>query len=202
MKILIGIPCMGSIHAETVGSLLQLVMSCRDIEFKPVIYANSLVYHARNEILNLALKDNVDYLLFLDSDIIFPVEAVKKLISLNKGVVTGIYYARNENSPGKAIIYRKITPRSIFHREALAEQFKGHIEGLQQVSACGMGFCLIRSDVIRRICKRFISPFEPFRGLGEDLAFCYRLNRIKEPIYALNVGLEHIGTKHYKEVAL
>ena len=67
-------------------------------------------------------------------------------------------------------------------------------------SGCGMGFCLIRKDIIHKITSKCVSPFEPFKGLGEDLSFCYRLNKLKEPIYAMDVGLEHIGTKRYKGV--
>lgn len=198
MKILIGIPCMGSIHAETVGSLVSTIKAYKDYEIDYCIYANSLIYEARNHILKDALKYDADYLLFLDSDIIFPSDAIQKLIDLNKPVATGIYWRRTE-SVHLPVIFDSLKPRSIFNHEPGGTTFTGQIEGSQRVAGCGMGFCLIRKDVLHKIARRFVSPFEPFRGLGEDLAFCYRLSKIGTPIYALNVGLKHIGTKYYDE---
>lgn len=196
MNIIVGIPCMGSIHAETVGSLVTLVKTYKDIDIQFLIYANSLVYEARNQIFQQALKSGADYLLFVDSDIIFPADALKRLIDIDKGCATGIYWRRTE-SVHLPVIYSEIKPRGIFNHEPKGETFTGQIEGSQRVAGCGMGFCLIRKDVLQKVSNRFISPFEPYRGLGEDLAFCYRLKRIKEPIYALNVGLKHIGNKYF-----
>ena len=199
MKIVIGVPCMGTIRAETVGSLLQLQMSYKDIDFRPLIIANSLVYDARNRITNYAVKEQADYLLFVDSDIIFPYNALSILLNQNKSIITGVYYSRSENVPD-AIIYDSITPRSIFNRIPKAETLKRKIQGCEEVKACGMGFCLIRKDLLTKITKRFVSPFEPYKGLGEDIAFCYRVGKLKEKIYAIECGLEHVGNKRYKGV--
>lgn len=197
MKIVIGIPCMGSINAETVGSLWQLQLSYKDIDFKPYIASNSLVYQARNDIINYALKEQADYLLFVDSDIIFPFDALSKLINQNKSIITGIYYSRVENND-KPIIYDHIKPRSIFNRIPEIKAVNRKIQGVEPVKACGMGFCLIQKDLIKRMIDKYISPFEPFKGLGEDIAFCYRVGQLKEKIYAMECGLQHIGKKYYK----
>lgn len=197
MIIAIGIPCMGTIRVETVGSLIQMQRSYPDIDFRWMMVGNSLVYDARNELLNHAKREQADYLLFIDSDIQFPCTALSTLINLQKGVVTGVYMSRSEEAQ-EPVIYTDLKPRSIFNRNASRKPFTGQINGVTRVDGCGMGFCLIRRDVIDKITKRFVSPFEPFRGLGEDLSFCYRLAKIREPIYAVNCGLEHIGTKHYK----
>lgn len=197
MKILVGVPCVGSIRAETVGSLLQVQRSYKDIDLKWYIVGNSLVYDARNEMLNMARKEGADYLLFIDSDIQFPYDALGTLMNQNKGIVTGIYWSRSENAR-EPIIYSDLRPRGIFNRKADRTPYMEPVNGLTRVKGCGMGFCLIRKDVINKITKHFVSPFEPFRGLGEDLSFCYRAGKIGEPIYAIECGLEHIGTKHYK----
>lgn len=197
MKIVIGIPNMGSIHVGTVGSLWQLPISYKDIEFLPYMIGNSLVYDARNEILNYANKANADYLLFIDSDIIFPPAALKALLDQNKGIISGIYWSRSEQVR-KPIIYKKIKPRTIFRKIPEIDHVSGMVQGCIEIAACGMGFCLIRKDVIRKMIKHYISPFEPFKGMGEDISFCYRLGRLNEKIYALDCGLEHVGDKRYK----
>ena len=199
MKIAIGVPCMGSIRAETVGSLLQMQRSYPDVDFKWFITGNSLVYDARNEILNYAINEDADYLLYVDSDIMYPYTALGELLAQNKGIISGVYWTRSENVRER-VIYSEIKPRPIFGRVGKRTAYMGQINGIFEVKGCGMGFCLIRKDVIHKITRQFVSPFEPYRGLGEDLSFCYRLGRIKEPIFAMEVGLEHIGTKHYKGV--
>ena len=199
MKIVIGIPCMGSIKTGTVGSLISLFMNYKDIEFYPYIMDNSLVYHARNEILNYANQVQADYLLFVDSDIIFPSYALKNLLDQNRTMISGIYWSRSE-TVCKPIIYSEIKPRHIFRRIPELSNFTGQIQGCTEVKACGMGFCLIRKDLIQKITKKFVSPFEPYRGMGEDISFCYRVGKIKEKIYALDCNLEHVGEKRYKGV--
>ena len=197
MKIVVGIPCMGTIHAETVGSLLQMQSAYKDVELMPLLISSSLVYDARNQILDYANKVDADYLLFIDSDIVFPPAALKALLDQNKGIISGIYWSRSEYVR-KPIIYRAIKPRTIFRRKPDLEHVSGQIMGCIEVAACGMGFCLIRKDVIKKIIKHYISPFEPFKGMGEDISFCYRLGRLNEKIYALECGLAHVGDKRYK----
>ena len=197
MKIVVGIPNMGSIHVGTTGALLQLVTSYKDIEFSPYMISSSLVYDARNQILDYANKVNADYLLFIDSDIIFPPAALKALLDQNKGIISGIYWSRSEQVR-KPIIYKKIKPRTLFRKIPEIDHVSGMVQGCIEIAACGMGFCLIRKDVIRKMIKHYISPFEPYKGMGEDISFCYRLGRLNEKIYALDCGLEHVGDKRYK----
>ncbi len=48
--------------------------------------------HSRNLILDYALKNNYDYLLMLDSDVIPQKNAIQELLNCNKDIVSGIYY--------------------------------------------------------------------------------------------------------------
>ena len=198
MKIVVGIPNLGMIHTATVGSIIKMIMSYPDVQFRPYMISNSLVYDARNNIVNYSIQENADYLLFIDSDIVFPGHALKVLLDQNRNIVTGIYWSRSE-SVHIPIIYSDIKPRHIFKREPKLDPFTGQIQGCTEVKACGMGFCLIKTDLLRRVAKKYISPFEPFKGMGEDISFCYRVGKMKEKIYAIDCGLEHIGNKRYKQ---
>lgn len=197
MIIAVGIPCMGSICAETVGSLLRLPMAYRDIDFKPYIISHSLVYDARNMLVEYALSVNADYLLFVDSDILFPQDALANLINQNKQVISGVYYAKMDE-PKTQIVYDEIKPLSLFNKTPSVNSVKHKITSPEVIKACGMGFCLIRTDALRKVLKKYKSPFEPMKGMGEDIAFCYRLGKVGIPIYAMDVKLEHIGSKRYK----
>ena len=186
MKIVIGVPTVGTIRIETAVSLMQLFITYKDIEFKPYVTGNSLVYDARNQILNYTMKEDADYLLFVDSDIIFPYTALGNLLNQNKGIITGVYWSRSENVR-EPIIYSRLKPMSIFNHKPERTAYMGQINGIFEVKGCGMGFCLIRKDIIHKITSKCVSPFEPFKGLGEDLSFCYRLNTTFSPASRLTV---------------
>lgn len=47
---------------------------------------------SRNKVLQYALKNNYDYILMLDADIIPPKEVIKELLSCKKEIVSGIYF--------------------------------------------------------------------------------------------------------------
>lgn len=50
------------------------------------------VVSSRNKILDYARKKNYDYLLMMDSDVMVPLNILKKLISENKDVISGLYF--------------------------------------------------------------------------------------------------------------
>lgn len=195
MRIEVCMPNMGKIPTEVVGSLISMSNIYKDIEFRYVFPMNSLIYDARNRCINEALRDNADYLLFIDSDIYFHPDALQKALSKNADVVAGIYYGRVEEHEKEPIIYSKIRPASLFHNASSDIYYDAKDNAT--VRGCGMGFCLIKREVLLRMVKRYKSPFEPYKGLGEDLSFCHRLSRLHIPIIACECGLLHIGTKKY-----
>jgi len=50
------------------------------------------VISSRNKILDYAIEKNFDYLLMLDSDVMVKPDILKKLLSFDKEVISGIYY--------------------------------------------------------------------------------------------------------------
>ena len=50
------------------------------------------VVHSRNLILDYALKNNYDYVLMLDSDVLVPKDIIEKLLNHKKDIVSGLYY--------------------------------------------------------------------------------------------------------------
>lgn len=200
-KVLIGMPNIGGIPVKTVASLLQLV---KKINPQVMFLSSSLIYDARNDIALEAINGGYDELLFIDSDLVFPDDCYEKLKALDADIATGIYYGRaGEHIP---IVYEEIKPleaitdgKETTITPAEANHFKAIPEGTFEVQGCGMGMCLIKVDVLKKLCKTWTNkPFEPCDGLGEDLAFCYRAKqagfRIKANSY---ISLGHIGERVY-----
>ena len=194
MKVLIGMPALSMIPTKTVASLMLLN---KPEGSSTEIIANSLVYDARNILCQHAINGGFDYLLFIDSDMVFPPDSIARLQALNADIATGIYYARQGNKH-EPIVYKKLTKRSIFN-DAHADHFETIPNGIFDVAGCGMGLCLIKADAIEKLCKRYhYAPFEPFGGMGEDFCFCYRAKKMGLTIKADgNLQLGHIGERIY-----
>jgi len=189
MKILLGMPCIKSIPMKTVASLLQ---TAKRGVVDPYIVEGSLIYDARDAIATFAVNNGYDYVLYVDSDMIFGPDDLKKLVSHDADIVSGLYVTRrgeNEN-----VCYSKVITRRRFPYRASALIHDKQITGYGPVAACGFGFCLIKCSVLKTMFKRYKSLFEPFKGVGEDIAFCLRAKRSGYKIYIdRDVKLGHIG---------
>lgn len=185
-------PTMGSVPTNVVRSIISLTK--KHPEYTYAFSENSLVYDARNGMADIAITYGFDYLMFIDSDIVFREDAVDKLIEHNADVCTGVYYSRRDDH--EPLIFSEIKPRTLFHKAKLTKVKE--VLPYQQIEACGMGFCLIKTDVLKKIKKRHKTPFEPIKGMGEDYSFCYKCKKHGIKIYADgDITLFHIGKKEY-----
>lgn len=189
MKILLGMPTVGSIPTKTVISLLR---TAERGKVEPMIVEGSLVYDARDTIARTAAENDYDYVLYVDSDMIFSADDVKRLVEHNADIVSGLYVTRrgeNRNVAYTKVITRRAIP---FRPPALIHDTLS--TGYGDIAACGFGFCLIRVQVIKSMLKKYKSLFEPYKGVGEDIAFCLRAKRCGYKIFLdRDVKLGHIG---------
>ena len=90
MKTMIAIPAMDTVQTEFCQSLanLQHVGSVQT-----AFITCSLVYKARTDLGKIAIDQGADYVLWLDSDMIFPASLLVDLMADIKGrdMVTGVY---------------------------------------------------------------------------------------------------------------
>ena len=192
MKILLGMPVVRSIPYKTVISLLQTVkrgvVDC-------VMIDGSLVYDARDAIAKAAIDGGYDYVLFVDSDMTFGELDVESLLKHDTDIVSGLYVTRRGEDLN--VCYKKVIRRR-WRRgpELIHDNLK---TGYAEIAACGFGFCLIKTEVIKCMSKRYKSLFEPKWGLGEDIAFCERAKRCGYKIMVdRDVKLGHIGEMVYE----
>ena len=152
---------------------------------------NSLVYDARNDMAQVAMHNGADYVLWIDSDMTFPADALQRLLALDKDVVTGLYFQRNGQH--KPVIYSHVG-------EDGTQGFTDIPTEPFQVDGCGFGMVLMRTEVIRRVAKEYGLLFHPIPQLGEDLSFCYRWKEIGGEIWCdPSVKCGHIGEYEWTE---
>lgn len=188
-KVLVAIATPGHIKTETVNSLMNLFNSapCM-LEF--FVTAGVYVDSQRNMAAKRAIEAGYDYVLFIDNDMIFPVELLERLMNCEKAVVSTNYVMKTTPAIPMAMN---------FQRERIT-----HLgEGLEKVYAAPTGTMLIRTDVLKQLGENAFSRFQDDvtkDQFGEDVAFCERCARAEIPVYIhweMTRKIGHVGDKTY-----
>lgn len=188
MKTIIAIPCMDMVHTEFVRSLVSM-RYVGEIQF--CFTECSLIYQARTALCKMAMDAEADYVLWLDSDVVFQPDLMEKLMEDIQGrdMVTAVYHARR--APFRPVIWKTIKT-GLLPTDTQVEQYDDYPEdGLFEIEGCGFGAVLMKIGVIRDVAETFHQTFSPVTGLGEDLSFCVRARSCGYKIWcdpALQIG--------------
>lgn len=199
-NVLIATPTMGSVRSEYLESLLRLDKSAHNVQFSSI--GNTMVYEARNQLVLHALEKKSDYILFIDSDMVFEPDMLNKLVSdaeyKGASLVTGITFTRSfpvQPTFLKSLYWKSSTKHhvAVYHDYPKDDLFK--------IGGCGMAACLVCVDMIAETAEVFDeSPFTPLPGLSEDYSFCWRLGEMGGQMYCdSSVKVGHVGTMIYDE---
>lgn len=170
MKTLIAIPCMDQVPALFAQSLstMRMVGECQ-IAFQ----IGSLIYTSRDDLARYAMKEGFDYVLWLDSDMVFPEDfherMLKTMTDNNLDILTGIYYKRKP--PYSPVIFDKMKLNGKLWDFTWLEDVP---DTLFEVGACGFGCVLLKTEVLMSVQLRHGYLFHPMQNGGEDVAFCVR----------------------------
>ena len=173
-KILIAIPCMDSVPAQFANSLALLTSyGIEGVEISVQFNLGSLIYSSRNQLAGVAVSDDADLILWLDSDMVFnPDTLIRLLKDIDDGAdfVTGVYYRRT--APFTPTLFKSLEIDENFNAEF--ENYEDIPETPFEVAGCGFGCVLMKTDLIRQVYKKFGRLFSPIGEVGEDLSFCWR----------------------------
>ena len=191
MKVLIAVPCMDTVPSQFAQSLavLNKVENCA-IAFQ----MGSLIYTSRNNLASMAVQNECDYVLWLDSDMIFPPDVLQKLLEdREKGdIITGVYYRRVK--PFKPVLYSKLEINDEGCDWLGYDDYP--TDDLFEVAGCGFGCVLTPTNVFLDVAQKFGDMFAPINGVGEDLSFCWRAKQCGYKIIAdPSIQCGHVG--HY-----
>ena len=206
MKFLIAVPCMDTLPVAFVESLMSMDKpKDTHVRFLP----GSLVYDARNLLCVEAFKDNYDYIMWIDSDMVVPKDALANLlvdtIDKNAQIFTGLYVKRTY--PTVPVLYDKIEPPALDDNNQLVKQIHEYtdypLNDTFKVAGCGFGCVLTSVKLLKRVWDTFGPAFNPLPWASEDIAFCYRVGQLHEPIWCdSNISCGHIGTLLYTDKML
>ena len=191
MRILIAVPCMDSVPSQFAQSLATL----NKVEECVVAFQmGSLIYNSRNYLATAAVKMEADYVLWLDSDMVFSSDVLQRLWQdRDKGdIITGVYYRRVE--PYKPVLFSKLEIENDQCQWDGYDDFPQ--DKLFEVAGCGFGCVLTPTNVFVDVINKFGNMFSPLAGVGEDLSFCWRARQCGYNIVAdPSIQLGHVG--HY-----
>ena len=144
MKVFIAVPSMDSVPAFFAQSL-ALLQRAGDTQIGWEV--GSLVYHARNNLARQAIKAEADWVLWLDSDMVFAPDTLQRMLKVCQD---------NSIDFLTAVCFRRKPPYTPCLFDRLEKVDKGASytallsvpEGLFKVGGCGFAGVLMASDVL------------------------------------------------------
>ena len=222
-SLFVGIPAYGGVDASCVSALTNLRMELhrRDIPSAlGLVSHNSLIYDARNRLLEAFLSTGFSHLLLVDSDIEFQASTVFQLIAIKKEFVAAAVPLRGiqwdvVNQLLEAGV-RPTATNSVQYNIGIADPARVLVDptGLIQVPFVGTAFMLIQRCAIERMVQHYSELIYESGGkeipglflpilterqlLGEDVSFCKRWTDIGGEIWLYpNATLSHTGPTRF-----
>lgn len=165
MKLAIAVPVYDNVESMFFQSVMSAVShfyetGLEDQDGNPIpkhvetFVCSGIIQEARHRLFFEALKWDADYILWCDSDHIFPHDAINRLLSHGLDIV-GCNYARR-TMPGQPT-----APTSAVHERAgKAEQLcyttkdKAEAGLVEKVDHMGLGLCLMRMSILEKLTEK------------------------------------------------
>ena len=201
-KVMIAVPSMEMVPMLFAQSLAMLEKAGPTVIMTQI---SSLIYTARNNLAAGAIENEADYVLWLDSDMVFPsgtlVHMMKVMEEMGEGVIlTGAYFRRV--APYSPVLYEKLN----FDEKgnAVWKDLMHIPDEPFEVEGCGFGCVLCPTEAFVDVSQKYRQLFDPIHGTGEDLSFCWRARQcgyriVCDPRIHLGHYASHVITRGYWE---
>ena len=197
-RIMVAVPTREYIDVDSEKCIRKLEKDSwlnRDIEVDVHLVPTTIIHDGRFGLAQLAIKNKYDYILWIDSDMVFESTVLYDLLEADKDIVSAVCFMRR--APYEPCIYSKMRMGATLEEDQI-EKYYDYPEGVFEVEACGLAMVLMKVIVLEDIILKTGQPFFPVRSahrtLGEDLSFCYNARKTGHKIWATSkpkVG--HIG---------
>ena len=191
MKVFIAVPSMEQVPALFAQSLALLQ---REEGTMLGWEVGSLVYNARNNLARQAIKAEADWVLWLDSDMVFGPDLLQRMLKV---------CTENDIDFLTALCFRRKPPYTPCLFDRLMKIGRGASytsilsvpDGRFEVGGCGFAGVLLSTDVLLSVAAKFDGRmFDPMEGFGEDVSFCWRARQCGYKIWCdSDIELGHVG---------
>lgn len=198
MKVAICTPSRDMVHASFAFDLANLVGYSvkKGIQIGVYNATGTLIADQRVNLAKEAIAAKVDYILWLDTDMRFPKNALECLLAHKKDLVGANYTTRS--LPVEPVAFH--FDDNVWTRVPTLPESKG----LQEVSGSGFGVMLTSAKVFKAMPDPwFLIAYSTVNGVfhGEDLYFCMKAESIgfKTHIdHDLSKEVRHIGSFEFR----
>lgn len=201
MRIAVCIPARGQMEVATAFDLAALVgYTVKTTEHDLDIYtaAGTLIFDQRNQLVKTSLAAKCDYILFIDADMRFPRDTLKRLMAHDKDIIGVNATTRSEPVTPTARNIQLGEDGSITWMPIYSNRFSG----IEMADGIGCGVMLIKSSVFERLQEPYFY-FEQLpdnKILGEDIYFCVKSKDAGIDTWVdhdLSMEIKHIGQYTY-----
>jgi GT2 family glycosyltransferase len=164
-----------------------------EFQFSHATIGRTLTPIARERMAEHAMADGADYILFIDDDMICPVDLFERLYKHQKDIVGALAFTRY--FPHKPVIFKltegydEVVKKDYYISTIYYNYPK---DSLVECDAVGFGAVLINCDVFKKMTPPW---FVMNSGAGEDVQFCFEAKKEGFKVYMdTATKLGHLST--------
>jgi GT2 family glycosyltransferase len=198
-RIGICLPFYKIMETYAVESLLGMLSSITNRGDKYILFCvhGMGIAVARNKTFDMALEQELDYILSLDTDHIYSAEVLYKLIQdlddYDLQMVSAAYASRGNAEPVYAHV--GFPDESGSFKNAMIKL--GSVSGLVDTYAVGFGFVLLRPEFVKKMKETFglLFRWSDDKYIGEDIYFCRNAAKLGARVcFDADARVWHLGT--------
>jgi len=201
MKIAILLPARGQMEVATAFDLVAMCAytiktTKHDIDL--FTSAGTLIFDQRNKLVETALENKADYLLFVDADMRFPKDTLKILMAHDKDII-GV------NATTRSEPVKPTAKNFIVNQDQSVDWlpiYSNAMSGISKADGIGCGVMFVKTKVFKAMEEPYFY-FEQLGNnkiLGEDIYFCIKAKDEGFDTWVdhdLSKGIRHIGQYVY-----
>lgn len=194
-KLSILVPTRDMVHTHFAFSLTQLYKTTSEVIDTYLFFdSSSVLLNQREKLIEEAKIINSDYVLWLDSDMVFPSTTALRLLEHNKDIVGCNYLKRSK--PLKPVAYKNIGDWDSYLPLTVEDE-------LMEVEGVGMGCLLMKTEIFKNIQKpyfEFTYNEKTDDWMGEDFNLLKKLGQVGYKVYIdtlLSSEIKHMGLYAY-----
>lgn len=187
--------------AKSFASMMQFlgatVVADGVMSIFPLWLAGTYIDRSRSTLVRLALSKGATHLLWLDTDMTFPKDALLRLMGHNADIV-GVNYSKRRQPLEPTAIKRLDADKQIVSR-----LYSAGCTGTEEVDAIGFGCVLVRAEVFEKVPPpgfRTIYSEKHAAWIGEDTYFCEKARKAGFKVlvdHDLSNKVGHVGSFEY-----
>jgi len=198
-KIMIAVPVYDAMSPEFV----QCLMGLKSVgETRIAFQIGSLVHFSRELLLQQAVENDVDYIVWFDSDMTFLPDTVTRLIEdvlTGKDFVSAMCFRRK--FPTNPVALKSLEYDPVTHEEHQTFYTDYPKDTIFQVDAIGLAVAITKVDMLVELAIAYgESVFQPLPGMGEDWSLCWKMKQKGIPVWCdSRIKTGHVGKMIFTE---